>query len=100
MYRVLGRIVAFSRLSDDENIRKAIEPAFQAYLSGLDEQDPAIRSELLGSLGKIALRRADAVASLNQFLERSNLPDDERQQALVVLKTLTAAHDRARGSGN
>ena len=97
VYRVLGRIVAFARLSGDGNVRKAIEPALQVYLSGLDEQDPAIRAELLRSLGKITIRRADTIASLNKFLERPNLPDDERQQALGVLSALKAATDPVGG---
>jgi HEAT repeat protein len=98
VYRALGRIVAFSRLSDDENIRKAIEPAFPVYLGGLDEKDPAIRAELLSSLRWVTFHREDTTASLNKFLERPDLFDDERQKALVALKALTAAPGAADAS--
>jgi hypothetical protein len=90
VYRVLGRIVAFSRFSGDEKVRKAVEPALSLYLAGLDESDPAIREEVLGHVGSVPIRRRDIGLSLNKFLERPDCGDQEKEQARLALKELAS----------
>ena len=92
-FRLLGRIVSFLRLSRDEDLREAVEPALQVYLQGLDEDDPAIHKEVLGHLDAIPIRRPDIVAALQKFLQRSDLPAENRETALLALKAQTAAAD-------
>jgi HEAT repeat protein len=89
-YGLLGRIVAFSGLTRDDGIRKAVEPAVQVYLKGLEESDPGVRQEVVGRLEALPVGQKDIVAALQRFLERSDLPADERQAAVAVLEVLTA----------
>jgi len=91
VFSLLGRIVSFSRMSRDENLRKAIEPALQIYLQGLDQKDPSIREDVLGRLDAIPIGRADIVAALRKFLERSDLTAQERQAAQHALDAQAAS---------
>jgi HEAT repeat protein len=87
VFGLLGRIISLAGLSRDEDLRKAIEPALQVYLRGLDESDPYIRQEVLGRLGAIPIRRADVLSALQKFLERSDLSAEDRGTALLALRT-------------
>jgi HEAT repeat protein len=100
VYGLLGRIVSFSGLSRDADLRKAIEPALQVYLHGLDESIPAIREEVLGSLEEIPIRHADIVTALRKFLEKPDLTRDDRQSAVRALEALAepAPSKTAKGS--
>jgi HEAT repeat protein len=99
VFGLLGRIVTFSRQGRDEELRKAIEPALQLYLLGLDEKDPSIREEVIGRLAAIPIRRADSVAALTTFLERSELPEQERQNARRAMTALEKAASSRAGAG-
>jgi HEAT repeat protein len=90
-YAILGRIVAFARLARDEGLRKAIEPALEIYLKGLDEGDAEIRGEVLGRLDAVPIRRAEIVSALLRYLERSDQSAEDRAAALAALAA-QAAH--------
>ena len=90
VYGLLGRIVSFSSLSRDGDLRKAIEPALQVYLKGLDESVPAIREQVLDRLEAIPIGREEIVSALQKFLEKSDLPSADRQTATVALKELSS----------
>ena len=99
-YGLLGRIVSFSGLSRDADLRKAIEPALQVYLHGLDESIPSVREEVLGSLEEIPIRHADIVTALRKFLEKPDLTPQDRDSAVRALGALseTAPSKTAKGS--
>ena len=107
IFALLGRIVSFSRMTNDAELRKAFEPAMQIYLRGLDEGAPTIRAEILRRLGTIAICRADSIEALNALLERSDLPEDERESARFAQEALVdqtksgsrATPDEARNVG-
>jgi len=85
IYTLLGRIVAFARLSRSPELRKAIEPALETYLQGLNDSSPEIRQEVLAQLDAIPIRRGDIAAALIKYLERSDLADEDRQTAVNAL---------------
>jgi len=100
VYGLLGRIVSFARQSRDADLRKAIEPALEIYLQGLDESTPAIREEVLGRLDAIPIRRDDIVRALHKFLEKPDLSPEDRQTADADLnaQSTPGGPDAAKGS--
>jgi hypothetical protein len=98
IFSLQGRVVSFSRVSRDGDLRKAIEPALQVYLRGRDESDPAIRSGVLGRLQGIPIRRTDIVAALKAFLERSDLSAEDRRAALLALQAQDTSREPKNGS--
>jgi HEAT repeat protein len=98
LFGLLGRIVAFSRMSDDAELRKAIEPALELYLQGLNASEPAIREEVLGRLATTPIRRAESIAALNAFLERSDRPDGEVEHARSALHALANSGNAGAGT--
>jgi HEAT repeat protein len=86
VFGLLGRIVSFSRLSRDGDLRKSVEPALQIYLQGLDENDPSIRDEVIRRIDGIPIRREEIVSALNRFLERTDLSDEVRKNGLRALQ--------------
>ena len=101
VYRILGRIVAFSGLSRNEALRKGIEPALPLYLQGLDDSDSGVRAKVLSRLDAIPVGQAEIVAALKKFLGRSDRSAVEHQTALRVLKLLSdpTASKTNKGSG-
>jgi HEAT repeat protein len=101
VFGLLGRILSFSAMSKNEELRKSIEPALQVYLNGLHESDPSIREEVLSRLDSIPIRRAEIVAALRKFLERSDQSAEDRESALLALKaqSAVAGSDAGKGSG-
>jgi HEAT repeat protein len=97
VFSLLGRIVAFSRLSRNLELRKAIEPALETYLQGLDDTSPEIRQEVLARLDAIPIRRTDVASALIKYLERSNLADEDRQTAVAALAAQAAFVDSTPG---
>ncbi len=91
VFGLLGRIVAFTRLSRDEGLRKCIEPAVETYLHGLNDSDPAVREEVLSRVGKVPIRRAEIIAALEKFLERTDQPNAERETARLAIKAQRTA---------
>ena len=63
VYGLLGRIVSFSGLTRNERLRKALEPALETYIKGLEESDPAVREEVVGRLEAIPIGQKDIVAA-------------------------------------
>jgi hypothetical protein len=98
VYRLLGRVVSFSGLTRDEALRKAIEPALETYLRGLEGSDPAIRQEVVDRLDALPIGQKDIVAALQKFLERSDLPAEERETAVAALEAQTAPPGSAAAS--
>jgi HEAT repeat protein len=86
VFALLGRIVSFARATRDNELHKAIEPALQLYLEGLEENDPAIRAEVLGRLDRIPIGREEIVAAVQKLLKRSDLPAADRETAERALK--------------
>ncbi len=82
VFGLLGRIVSFSRLSRDGDLRKSVEPALQIYLQGLDESDSSIRDDVISRVGRIPIRREEIISALSKLLERTDLPDEVRKNGL------------------
>ena len=101
VFGLLGRIVSFSGLSANAELRRAIEPALPLLLNGLEDSDAAVRVNVLARLDAIPIRQAEIVAALKRFIERSDRPAEEHQTALLALKVLTdpAGSKTAKGSG-
>ena len=97
VFSLLGRIVTFSRLSRDAELRKAIEPAVETYLEGLDDSSPKIRQEVLARLDAIPIRRSEIASALIKYLERSNLGDADRQTAVTALAAQSGFADSTPG---
>jgi HEAT repeat protein len=93
IYRILGRILGFSRLSRDADFHKAIEPALQPFLDGLDDANPDVRQEVLDRLNSIAIRRSDIVSALLKDLQRSDQSEEDHQRALAALAAQEAFAD-------
>jgi HEAT repeat protein len=89
VFNILGRIVSFSRLSRDADLRKAVEPAVEIYLQGLSQTDPAVLEEVLGRLDGIPIGRTEIVSALKRFLERTDLAPEDRETAEAALKAQT-----------
>jgi HEAT repeat protein len=97
VYGLLGRIVSFARLSQDAKLRKAIEPAVQVYLRGLDDDTRAVREDVLARLDAVPIRREEIVAALQKFLERSDVSAEDRETALADLKAQSTPGGPASG---
>jgi len=97
VFSLLGRIVAFSRLSRNAELQKAIEPALETYLQGLNDSSPEIRQEVLARLDAIPIRRADIALALIKYLERSDQPDEDRQAAVTALAAQAVFADSTPG---
>jgi HEAT repeat protein len=82
---IMGRMVAFCRMSRDAELAKAIAPAVPTYLKGVDQSNPDVRQEVLGRLDSISTHRAEVVATLVRFLGRPDNPDGERLTAVSAL---------------
>ena len=91
--RLLGRILGFANLSRDEGLLSSIEPALAPYLGGLTSGDPESRSEVLGRLGEISIRRAEVISLLVREIEQGNLPEADYRAAVGGLQAQTAAAD-------
>src|SRR5262249_44200977 len=50
VFRLLGRIVGFTRLTRDPSLQKAIAPALETYIHGLESDNSEIVEEVLGGL--------------------------------------------------
>jgi HEAT repeat protein len=101
VFNLLGRIVSFSRMSRDADLRKTVEPALAIYVQGLKESDPAVIKAVLGRLSGIPIRRAEIASALQKFLERTDLAPKDRETAEAALKaqtTLTASEPKMRSS--
>jgi HEAT repeat protein len=99
IYALVGRIVSFASLTRDQNLHEAIETVIPMYLKGLDESDPMIREQVLDRLGATSIRQPAIVSALNRFIERSDLPEDERKQALVARTTQASPAGSAEAAG-
>ncbi len=97
VFSLLGRIVAFSRLSRNQELRQAIEPAVETYLQGLNASDPQLRRHVLERLDAIPIRRAKFAAALVSHLKRSDLSDEERQTVMTALAAQAVFADTAPG---
>ena len=94
---LLGRIIAFARLSRNTELQKVIEPAVETYLRGLNTKSPAIRQEVLARLEAIPIRRPEIALALITHLERSNLADEERKTAMNALAAQSVFADSTPG---
>jgi HEAT repeat protein len=90
MFSLLGRIVAFARLSRVPELQKAIEPAVDTYLQGLNQSAPEACREVLARLDTIPIRRAEIISALFKHLERSDLTEDDRQTAFAAVSAQAA----------
>jgi HEAT repeat protein len=86
-FGLLGRIVSFSDLSNNEELRKAIEPAVPACLQGLDDRDPSVRAGILGRLDVIPIGRAEIKSALQKLLGKPDLAPNDRDVAQLALKS-------------
>jgi HEAT repeat protein len=85
-YLLLGRIVSRLAPTRNEDLGKAAELALRTYLQGLNEDNPAIRREVLGRLSiPIPILRSEIVTALLSLLGRSEQSSQERQLALAAL---------------
>jgi HEAT repeat protein len=87
---LLGRIVAFSHLSRDQGLQKAIAPALETFLLGLESSNPEVCQEVLAGLDEVPIRRADIVSALLRYLQRSDQTEEDHQAALLTLAAQTA----------
>ena len=85
MYELLGRIVAFARMTQDQGLREAIEPALLGCLKGLESGDRETRTKLLHRLGTIPILRAEIVLSVVRMLGMAEISEDDRKAAIDVL---------------
>ncbi len=99
-FGMLGRILSFSGLSRNEELRKAIEPTVPIFLQGLEDSDPAVRTAVLGRLDAIPIRQVEIVAALKRFIEQSDRPAEEHKTALLALKVLTEPGGSNTGKGS
>jgi HEAT repeat protein len=90
VYRLLGRIASFSGLTRDQGLQKMVEPAFHAYLGGLEGSDPVVRQDVISRLDLIPIAQGETVKALQEFLARSDLSVDERETAAALLEDKAA----------
>jgi len=88
--KLLGRIVAFSHLSGDPGLHKAIVPALETYLLGLESSNPEVCQEVLAGLEEVPIRRADIVSALLKYLQRPDQSEEDHQAALLDLAAQSA----------
>jgi HEAT repeat protein len=82
---LLGRIVSFSAITRNDELRKAVEPALPLYLQGLEGTDPAVCQEALSRLDSIPIDRAVVVRALLKYLDRSDQSTEDRISAFAAL---------------
>ena len=98
VYGLLGRIISFSSLSRDADLRKAIEPRLEVYLKGLDETAPAIREEVLDRLEAGPDPARGHCVGASEVSRKSDLPPEHRETCAARFRGANP-HPRARGPG-
>jgi hypothetical protein len=82
-----------------EALAPGTPPVLEAHVNALRDPDPAIREQVLDRLGATSIRQPAIVLALNRFIERSDLPEDERKQALVARTTQASPAGSAEAAG-
>ena len=70
------------------------------FLQGLEDSDPAVRTDVLGRLDAIPIRQVEIVAALKRFIEQSDRPNEEHKTAVLALKVLTEPGGSKTGKGS